>query len=297
MASKPKTTEKPEAPKADLYSVIAPEDIEYFSTDESTVPEGSDTCALVVRFSVVPGKLLRILAAEENARFMTADQMRRLSDNLAKDDALTSVVCVYPEKESGKLAVLSGNHRVEAALKAGQELIPVLVIQTHIGMERRRAIQLSHNAINGQDDPNLLKHIYENLSLEYKAYSGLTDDHFKSLDKLDIDGLSIGAPQYEEISFLFLPNEKELFLQQIKDLEKAKDKRTVLFAAYDDYFRLFDALVAVKQFKNVFNNAVAIRLLADLAMERLEQLKAATEAEKANGEQREVHGGASGSGA
>lgn len=227
--------------------------------------------------------MLRILDSEENARYMTADQMRRLSDNLKLDRALTSTILVYPEENSKKLAVLSGNHRGEAAIKAGLKKVPVIVIQTALNRERRQAIQLSHNAINGQDDPNLLKKIYENLSMAGKAYSGLTDDYFKILDKIDIDGLSLGGPRYQDITLLFLPSEKEAFLEQLAKLEKAKPDNTYLLAQYEDFFTLFDAIVEVKQFKNVFNSAVAIRQLADLAMERLEQLKAEQESKETNG--------------
>lgn len=266
----------------DQYNFIAPDKIEYFPIEDEKIPPENDTCKLSVRLSVVPSSMLRILDSEENARYMTADQMRRLSDNLKLDRALTSTILVYPEENGKKLAVLSGNHRSEAAIKAGLKKVPVIVIQTALNRERRQAIQLSHNAINGQDDPNLLKKIYENLSMAGKAYSGLTDDYFKLLEKIDIDGLSLGGPKYEEVTLLFLPSEKEAFMEQIARLEKVKDGNAVLLAHYEDFFTLFNTIVEVKQFKNVFNSAVAIRQLADLAMERLEQLKAEQEENEAN---------------
>jgi hypothetical protein len=258
---------------ADQYRFIAPEAI-IFPT-----PADGDGETVKVAFSAVPPAMLQTLAAEENARFMTADQMRRLASNLKKDNAITSAVLVYPDAESRKLVVLSGNHRVEAALLAGQQLIPVMVIQSYLTEERKLAIQLSHNAITGQDDPNILGKLYESLTLEYKAYSGLTDDSFNILEKLDIDSLAIGTPQYEEILLQFLPADKEAFMSHLERLAKPKEKRTYLLAEYEDYSRLFDAIVAVKQFKNIFNTAVAIRALADLAIERLQQLEAEAEAE------------------
>lgn len=239
-----------------------------------------------VCFSAVPSSMLYTLAAEENARFMTADQMRRLASNLKKDNALTSAVLVYPDAGSGKLVVLSGNHRVEAALLAGQQTIPVMVIQSYLTEERKLAIQLSHNAITGQDDPNILGKLYESLTLEYKAYSGLTDDSFNILEKLDIDSLAIGTPQYEEILLLFLPADKDVFTKFMERLGKPVEKRTYLTGEYEDYSRLFEAIVAVKQFKNIFNTAVAFRALADLAMERLEQLEAEAQTEPPTDEQK-----------
>lgn len=258
---------------AGQYTFIGPEDIHYPVADDGS----SDT--VKVCFSAVPSSIIQTLAAEENARFMTADQMRRLASNLKKDNALTSAVLVYPDAASRKLIVLSGNHRVEAAILAGQSIIPVMVIQSWLTEERKLAIQLSHNAITGQDDPNILGKLYESLTLEYKAYSGLTDDSFNILEKLDIDSLAIGTPQYEEILLLFLPNDKEAFLKHLERLGKPVEKRAYLMAEYEDYARLFDAIVAVKQFKNIFNTAVAIRALADLAIERLQQLEAEAEVE------------------
>ncbi len=258
---------------ASQYRFIAAEAIVFPATGEG------DGETVNVAFSSVPSSMLQTLAAEENARFMTADQMRRLSGNLKKDNAMTSAVLVYPDTASGKLVVLSGNHRVEAAILAGQQVIPVMVIQSWLTEERKLAIQLSHNAITGQDDPNILGKLYESLTLEYKAYSGLTDDSFNILEKLDIDSLAIGTPQYEEILLLFLPADKDVFMKYIERLGTPKDKRTYLFGDYEDYSRIFEAIVAIKQFKNIFNTAVAFRALADLAIERLQQLEAEAEAQ------------------
>lgn len=42
--------------------------------------------------------------------------------------------------------------------------------------EHRIAIQLSHNAIVGQDDPDILKKLYDKiLDIDLKEYSGLDD--------------------------------------------------------------------------------------------------------------------------
>jgi hypothetical protein len=40
-------------------------------------------------------------------------------------------------------------------------------------------------------------------------------------------------------------------------------------APYDDFGRLFDAIIAVKSKLDIHNGAVALRVMADLAMERL----------------------------
>jgi ParB-like nuclease domain len=262
----PASVEFPTDPEQ--YSYLHADQIRFFEADDG------EEKPLRVNFSTVPVDVLYTLSAEENARYMTADQMRRLSGNIKKDGASTSAVLIYPDIGINKLVVLSGNHRVEAAKLAGQNVVPVMVIQNYLTPERRVSIQLSHNAITGQDDPNILGRLYESLSLEYKAYSGLTDDSFNVLEKLDIDSLSLGTPKYEEITLLFLPSEKEVFQKAVEIIDKSKATKTIHLAHYEEFGRLFDALVLVKERNNVFNSAVALRDLVDLAMERLEQLKA-----------------------
>lgn len=52
---------------------------------------------------------------------------------------------------------------------------PRILITENIKTE----IQLSHNSINGQDDPSILAKLYEGLDLDSKKFSGLTDDILK----------------------------------------------------------------------------------------------------------------------
>ena len=86
--------------------------------------------------------------------------------------------------------------------------------------------------------------------------------------------MSLGTPKYEEITLLFVPSEKEVFQKAVEIIDKSKATKTIHLAHYEEFGRLFDALVLVKERNNVFNSAVALRDLVDLALERLEQLKA-----------------------
>ena len=130
-------------------------------------------------------KDLTLLSTEENARFMEGAEFKLLVDNLKVDGVLTSAPLVY------KGRVLSGNHRVEAAIAAGIIEADVLEITSEIDEERQLAIQLSHNAINGKDDPGRLAKLYSRLDLTWKRFSGLTDGVFESMKELDIKALAI----------------------------------------------------------------------------------------------------------
>ncbi len=56
---------------------------------------------------------------------------------------------------------------------------------------------------------------------------------------------------------------------------EAKTEARWIVAHYDDFSRLFDAIIAVKQKLDIHNGAVALRVMADLAMERLAEAERA----------------------
>ena len=240
------------------------------------VPPADTLSDLKTEIRRVDPKSLALL--EKNARYMTQAQLQRLIDNLKKDGALTSVPLCAPMAD-GRLEVLSGNHRVQAAIGAGLAEIDVMVILTPIDQARRVAIQLAHNAVTGQDDPSILRELYLGLELDGKAYSGLNDDFFKGLTQIDIAGMGIGSVKYEDLHLSFLQAEKAVFLALVADIEKKGAKKaTRLVGDLADFSAVFETVVAIKHRSEVFNSAIALRMMAELAMERLVQLEAEDEA-------------------
>jgi hypothetical protein len=90
--------------------------------------------------------------------------------------------------------------------------------------------------------------------------------------EIDTTGFSVEAPTYEEIVLAFLPEEKKAFVELLGRIEKTKSKARWIVARYDDFARLFDAAIAVKSRLDIHNGAVALRVMADLAMERLAEI-------------------------
>lgn len=225
---------------------------------------GSESTPLQLSHRVAKLRELHLLEGEENARFMPGTQFQQLVDNLKRDGALTSVPLVYQG------TVYSGNHRVAAAIDAGIEEALILEIVSECTPERLRALQLAHNAIEGQDDPNILQKLYDSLSFAWKRYSGLTDNAFGKVSELDIKALSVGAPQYQELVVLFLPEEQNRFLIALKEVDKKLKKNIpVLAGRFEDFDRFFDAIVTLKKVKGIHNTAIALRTIAELALETL----------------------------
>lgn len=208
---------------------------------------------------------LRRLDAGKNARYMTAQQYGRLVDNLRRDGVLTSAPLVY------RGLVLSGNHRVGAAVDAGIEWADCIVVLSELDEPEQLALQLAHNAVEGQDDLSVLQGLYDSIGdLSLKAYTGLTDDCF-NIDPIDLPALSAGAVQYEEVRALFLPEERTAFehaLQQIGQHPAAQ----VYAASLEDFDRLFDTLVRVKETLAIHNTAIALRAVVELATKQLDAM-------------------------
>lgn len=228
---------------------------------------GSENTLEQVESKIVNVKLKELKLLEKNARYMTPQEFSQLVANIKHDGRLLGTPVVY------RGTVLSGNHRVRAAIKAGITEADVIEIQTELDEERQLAIQLSQNAINGKDDPNILAQLYTSMkSLALKQYSGVTDDAFKCTDE-SLAALGVTRPKYEELTIVFLPEEKAAFIELIARLEAAKKPRDVIVGNLDTFDALFDAIIRVKQEKKVLNNAMALRSLADLAIRQLDAEK------------------------
>ncbi|MCL6442557.1 MAG: ParB/RepB/Spo0J family partition protein [Alicyclobacillus sp.] len=210
---------------------------------------------------------------EKNARFMKHETFRNLVENVKRDGGLSSVpFCVLTK--DGKYKVLSGNHRVMAAREAGLKEIPIMYTDRSLTRDEEIAIQLSHNALVGEDDPVILRELYneiEDLSLKY--YSGLDDKVLEQLEKVSVPGLTEAHIDFLSISFLFLPDE----LDRLRDvLERAKGEITsdTFLARMAEYDRTLDALSKAKASYNVINSATAMMLVLDVFERHIEDLRA-----------------------
>lgn len=217
---------------------------------------------------VVRMELASLRLLEKNARFMPPREFEQLVSNVRKDGALTSLPLVYRGE------VLSGNHRVQAAIKAGLVESDVIEIVSDLTTDERTAIQLSHNAISGRDDQSVLRQLYDSIgSLDEKLYSGLSDDSFQ-VEELNVSPLSFIAPTHEEIILSFLPEDKAAFISAVDKIAKTHKKACVLAARMDDFDQVFSAVIEVKAKLNIINSAEAFKAMALLALARLESVDA-----------------------
>jgi hypothetical protein len=216
---------------------------------------------------VVTGDPRDLVLLDVNARYMTHEQYQRLVDNVRRDGALTSTPFVW-RRPDGKGEVLSGNHRVKASIEAGLEEITWLESDDEKLQDRgyRVAVQLSHNAITGQDDPAVLAQLYQELEdLDLRAYSGLDDRTLELLAEVSIDKLAEANLDYQMLSFTFLPADAERAkngFAEAESLSKGADERWL--ARYEDHFRLMDAIAVTGKAHDIRNHAAALSYVLDV---------------------------------
>ena len=227
------------------------------------------------RIIEIDPKELKLL--DVNARFMRHEEFMRLVDNVKKDGGLTSVpfACL----EDGKYLVLSGNHRVKAAMSAGIEKIQVMVTDEELTKAQKTGIQLSHNSIVGEDDPYVLKQLYESIDdIDWKEYSGLDDKTLELLSKVSTKAFSEANLSFQTLAITFLPDE-------LKDAEKVIDDAIsasefadkTWLASMSEYDRWLDAQEKVSEAYGVKNVATALDLVLKIFEANKMQLSEAWE--------------------
>ena len=211
---------------------------------------------------VVPVALLDLL--EKNARFMRTETFQRLVANIKTDGQISQLpFCV--QRESGRFLVLSGNHRVKGAKSAELAEIPIIYPKAPLTHDQELAIQLSHNAIAGEDDPVILRELWSELStVDMKMYSGLDDKSLAVLEKTQMPSLADVRLDFRTTTFMFLPEEVTEVVAAFKEAQRLVKADATILAKMAAYDKLLDGLAETNAAHNISNGATG--LLAMLAV-------------------------------
>jgi hypothetical protein len=208
-------------------------------------------------------KLLKL-----NARHMTHSQFARLVANVKRDGGLTSVPFGWIQ-EDGEYLVLSGNHRVRAAIEAfgPDHEAYVMLCDTPMPKDRATALQLAHNSIAGEDDVAVLKELYESLeNVDERLYAGLDDKTLELLDKVELGSLNEASLAFQTTTVVFLPEEALLaeaaMDEAAKEIGSAPD--AVWLARYAEWDRLVEALDLSGKSWDVRNVATSLMVILDI---------------------------------
>ncbi len=209
--------------------------------------------------------------AERNARYMKAEQFQQLVHNVRQDGQLTSVP--FAVKQGKKYLILSGNHRVQAAREAGLSEVLVLYTTARLNRQERTAIQLSHNAIVGQDDMTILRELYDEIGdIALREYSGLDDLALGNMQPPSLDPLSEEGLGYRAVTIAFLPEEAERIEGVLEVILRRTAGDKTWLNRFGEYDRFLDAITAAKEKAGVKNTATAFGFLLDLVERHLDEL-------------------------
>ncbi|MFC4060217.1 ParB N-terminal domain-containing protein [Planomonospora corallina] len=209
-----------------------------------------------------------------NARFFRKEEFDRLVENIRRDGCLTSTPLIYSggEYDEGHELILSGNHRTMASVEAGLDEIDCMLIEEQLTRQQLIAIQLSHNAISGQDDPATLKQLYEQLDdVDWRAYSGLADDQLELLAQVQPEGLSEANLDFATVSLIFLPDELETAREAFNAARLGQNESWL--AARADYEQTLDTLASTHAAHKVGNVATALHAILAIAERHLDELQ------------------------
>ena len=225
---------------------------------------------MTTRIIEIDPKELKLL--EQNARYMKHEEFARLASNIRRDGRLTSAPFACLDGDG--YLVLSGNHRTRAAIEAGLEKIHCIVTDDPLSDEQRIAIQLSRNAIAGQDDPLALKELYEKiLDIDLKEYSGLDDKTLGLLHDFAAASMPSAGLEHRTLSFVFLPDDldaaKGIMERAAKEAKGSALAWAARMAQYDEWL---DAQEAAASAWNVKNAATAVQLVLKVFEDNLHRL-------------------------
>lgn len=211
-----------------------------------------------------------LVLLEVNARYMRHETFYTLVNNIRRDGVLTQFpfgAMIYEPNEpdgepTGKYEVLSGNHRVKASIEADLAEIQIIVTDQFLTRQERIAHQLSHNAIAGEDDPTILKSLYDELEdVDLRLYSGLDDRTLEMLEAVDLQSLSEANLDFTSVNLTFLPDEIEEAKRVFDDAASVVTADEMWMARWGDYDKFINTLQLAQSSYKVGNTATALMLI------------------------------------
>jgi hypothetical protein len=217
-----------------------------------------------------------LIHLKKNARYIKQEKFQQLKENIAEDKGLTSVPLVSIN-EGGGYDIISGNHHVKAAAIAGQKQVLVLCVDEPITPEKKVAIQLAHNSLEGQDNTQILKSLYEELStIDLKKYAGIDESVFAELEKLKAESMSGDPLRFKAVTIMFLPEEIIKVKDTFDKIKKGVIASDSWLAAEKDYDKYLDGMEIIKSTYDVKNTAIALSIIMENFEKTFDVLKEAS---------------------
>ena len=222
---------------------------------------------------------------ERNARYMTKTQMETLAQNIAQDGFLSQLPFAI-RREDGRYRILSGNHRIKGTVKANQKRVLLLYgDEKDYSPQRQTAVQLSHNAIVGQDDLTLLKELYSEIEdVVLKAYTGVDEKELFAYKPFEIKAISEEDIAMTTVSFTFSETghaNVDRVLERLDSLPVTSQDSVFVLGDVDEFIR---TLTEIKKRLGIKSRSVAFAKMCEICNEWLMSPERGTETEEVSGE-------------
>lgn len=211
--------------------------------------------------------------AELNANEMTAEDFAALCDNI-EESGLSSVPCCY-KKENGRYVMISGHHRLRACKKLRYKKMGILWCgEWEMTEDEIIAVQLSHNALHGQDNQSILKELFSKIkSVNFKKFAHVNVDEITPIGS---GGFSVYAMKENFVfSVILYPNSFDVLDELYGDVrEQAKKSDCVILADQNPNEGVLMKLQQeIGKEYDIKSPSIVFSKLLELASERLTEIR------------------------
>lgn len=186
-----------------------------------------------------------------NARVMDDEMFGQLVANIKKRGALEQLP--YCAVTNRGVEIVSGHHRVRAANIAGLKQLDVLLDTSGLTRSAIAAKQLAHNAIEGTDDPRVLKVIAALITdVDDMLESAIDPKVFAELDKKSVSLPSLRVNfDYKNIQFTFLDEQLTDLKNLCENLKKQDFIGVADVKSFDEFAKAISATKKAADTRNV----------------------------------------------
>jgi ParB-like chromosome segregation protein Spo0J len=182
-----------------------------------------------------------------NARAMTPAMFKRLQATIERDGRLESIpFAAVTSTDPVRIEVVSGHHRERAARGAAVFYVSVLADETGLTPDQIRAKQLAHNAIEGEDEAQIIARIFEAITDVDARLEAFIEPPGPPPAPVRLPRLELDLA-YRTVQLVFLAGDAAEFeraMEQIKDDGALSDEAARLFLVDRDLFALWTKAVA-----------------------------------------------------
>ena len=218
-----------------------------------------------------------------NARVMGREMFNQLELNIKRrrgGPALESLP--FCALINDKIEIVSGHHRVRAARAASKEYpdlknIPILLDVSGLTRSEIASKQLSHNSIQGNDDPQVLARIYALIDDADLKLSAFIDERTLDLSKFDnipVTPIETGIRMERVIAF-FLPfqlnySDKVLDFQKVIEAIEPTDSRVWLapLELWEPFRKTIQGVMASEKIRSI---GTALAFMIELTNQKIEE--------------------------